>query len=210
MQWAQRKEGMDVHVQLLRQAQLPAWVFPEGHNPMAPPVKEEEVPAAGLEALKGVDEEKLAQLLAEALQRQAAEGGAVKKEEEEGAVGIKEEVKEEVKQEEVKEERADGGAAAARDGEEAYTSAAAAAADTAGKRPAEKAGLDRQGEPEQIQKKRVKAMEAASPQTSGMDDAMPEVRLQAFLQATACLFSLPVPRIHRRLSALCLSRPSFP
>ena len=67
MQWAQRKEGMDVHVQLLRQAQLPAWVFPEGHNPMAPPVKEEEVPAAGLEALKGVDEEKLAQLGAKAV-----------------------------------------------------------------------------------------------------------------------------------------------
>lgn len=154
-----------MHVQLLRQAQLPAWVFPEGHNPMVPA----EVPGgSGLDALKGVDENKLAQLLAEALQRQqAAEGGGVKKEE--GKDDVKAEVKQEVK-EEVKKEEEDAEGAARAGGK----------ASTSGKRPAEEAGLagtdDGRGAPEQQQpQKRPKAMEPASPQTSGMDDVMPEV-----------------------------------
>lgn len=81
---------MDVRVQLLRQKDLPCWVFPEGHNPLLTPEEiaaaaeaakakaaaEEQSAVAGgaaaaLEGLKGVDEDKLAQLLAEALQKEA-------------------------------------------------------------------------------------------------------------------------------------------
>ncbi|GAX76367.1 hypothetical protein CEUSTIGMA_g3813.t1 [Chlamydomonas eustigma] len=100
-QWHQRKEGMDVKVQLLRQRDLPAWVFPEGINPLLPDlpeIKQEQIlangksvevkdvvvknePAAGsaedlltaglMDGLAGLGQEHLAELLAAALKKEA-------------------------------------------------------------------------------------------------------------------------------------------
>jgi len=184
-----------VCVQLIRQKDLPPWVFPEGRNPLLSPeeaaaiaaAKAEAKAAAGeklvreagatsaLEGLKGVDEDKLAQLLAEALQKEAAAASKI-------AVVtsgdvVKQEVKAEgeVKEEEVKEE--DGAVRALRPvkmEEEALlpSSSAAPASVTAGiKRHAEvEAEDDAAGD----ERKKRTLMQPASPQTS-VDDLNTEV-----------------------------------